>query len=85
MGGDNYFLSMMAGAVGGFKLQKTWVNSKEKQMLTERKIKRGIKISSLNEAKKNFQIWQETFCGNFYSKFLARGGVSLRGNLASYK
>ena len=47
MGGDNYFLSMMAGAVGGFKLQKTWVNSKEKQMLTERKIKRGIKISSL--------------------------------------
>ena len=37
----------MAGAVCGFKLQKTWVNSKEKQMLTERKIKRGIKISSL--------------------------------------
>ena len=33
--------------------------------------------------KMTFNIWQETFCGNFRSKFLARGGV--RGNLASYK
>ena len=33
--------------------------------------------------KMTFNIWQETFCGNFRSKFLARGGI--RGNLASYK
>ena len=30
-----------------------------------------------------FNIWQERFGGNVFSKFLARGGV--RGNLASYK
>ena len=46
-GGDNYFFSVMAGTVCGFELQETWVNSKEKQMLTERKIKRGIKIFQL--------------------------------------
>ena len=35
-GGDNYFFSMMAGTVCGFKYRKTWVKSKEKEIVTEK-------------------------------------------------
>ena len=35
-GGDNYFFSMMAGRFAVLKYRKTWVKSKEKEILTEK-------------------------------------------------
>ena len=46
-GGDNYFFSVMAGTVCGFKLLKNLGEKQGKGNAYRKKYKRGIKVSQL--------------------------------------
>ena len=46
-GGDNYFFTVMAGTVCGFKLWKNLGEKQRKGNAYWKKYKRGIKVSSL--------------------------------------